>query len=339
MERRRGPDSTSKRLRQIVEIARCLIEGSLESRLSTVVERAPQALGLSSASIFLVREDFAGFGDRLSVPGVDLIDVTPRPRGITARVVRTGRTQVVEDSSTHPGVNPQVPRAGIGAFLAVPLSSSAGCLGVMYMNQSAPRKFTREEVRLAEAIGSMVGQAVENARLQERERAARTALEMERAHLASLTATLNRSLQEAELLKDIGQEASAAGDLRELLAGLLSHLRRSIDLDGGSLLLRQAEQLEVAATFGQAARRTVGQRLRRSQQLIWRVLDSGEPLIEGLHRSRGPSALLVPLRWRGQILGVLELHASRPNAFDVPDLNLARKVADQVAAWINALRR
>jgi len=87
---------TSEQLTQLAEIARCLIEGSLEERLTIVVESAPRALGLKSASIFLVRADFAGFADRLALPGVE-IDASPRSEGITAQVIGSGRVLAVED--------------------------------------------------------------------------------------------------------------------------------------------------------------------------------------------------------------------------------------------------
>jgi GAF domain-containing protein len=338
MEWRHPANSTNARLREMVEIARSLIEGPLEERLSAAVQHAPRALALASASIFLVRDDFAGFGDRLSLPGIVLIDVRPREAGMTARVAHTGQTLVVEDASSYPGVNPLVVQAGIGAFLAVPLNSSGGCLGVMYLNQPRPRTFSRDDVELAEAIGNMVGQAVENARLQEREKAAREALEAERAHLASLTAALNRALEEAELLKDAGQEASTAMNLQELLERLVGQLRKAMPAGGASILLLEGEHLTVAATTGLAERRA-GQRVRRGQQQVWRALGSGEPLLEGVRRGRGASGLLAPLRWRDEVFGLLEVNAEPPSTFDVPDMNLARKVADQVAGWINTLRR
>src|SRR5690348_14134117 len=99
-----APDSAHEQLTELAEIARCLITGSLEDRLTAVVERAPRALGVRSASIFLVGANFAGFGDRLALPGVEIIDESPRPEGITARVLRTGEVLAVEDTAGHPDV-------------------------------------------------------------------------------------------------------------------------------------------------------------------------------------------------------------------------------------------
>lgn len=337
MERRRPSSSTSQRLRQMVDIARCLIEGRLEDRLSAVVEHAPRALGLRSASIFLVREDFAGFGERLALPGVELIQGSPRPEGLTAQVLHTGKPLVVEDSHTFSGVNPRVLEAGIGSFLAVPLNSSAGCLGVLYLNQFAPQTFSQADIELAEAIGDMVGQAVENARLQEREQAMRQALEMEREHLASLTATLNSSLSEAELLRDAGQEAGAAADLHQLLARMLDQVKAHVPADGAAILLCEQDGLVVAAIAG-VTERTTRQTLRRGEQPVWHVVETGEALLDR-PRGRARPAAMAPLRWRGEVFGILELTSARQQAFDVPHLNLLRKVADQIAGWIYLAHR
>jgi len=334
MERSRRSIPTSERLRQLAEIARCLIEGSLEDRLTAVVERAPKALGVRSASIFLVREDFAGFVDRLALPGVELIPDSPRPAGLTAEVLNTRKALAVDDTAKYPGVNPRVVEAGIRSFLAVPLNSSAGCLGVLYLNQSVPQRFSPADLRLAEAIGDMIGQAVENARLHERERQALQSLEAERHHLASLMAALDRSLAEADLLRDVAAGAAEAEDLDRLLRDVLERLRLRLIFSSGAILLSAGRNLVVRAASGLPARRSPGQRLKRDDQLVWRALATGEPLFENDHAPEGMSVLAIPLRWRGNVLGVLELAASQPDAFDVPDLNLMRKVAEQLAGWI-----
>jgi len=104
------------------------------------------------------------------------------------------------------------------------------------------------------------------------------------------------------------------------------------------LLLANAD-LAVAASAGDVSGRTAGQRLARGDLPAWRVVDSGEALLDNRRRSGVRSALLVPLRWRDHVFGVLELVARQPQAFDVPALNLVRKVAGQLAGWIYVLAR
>lgn len=323
---------TSEQLRQLAEIARSLIEGSLEERLTAVIERAPKALGLKSASIFLVRPDFAGFGDRLALPGVE-IDASPRPEGITAQVIRTGRVLAVEDTISHPEVHPRVSEAGIRSFLAVPLKSTGGCLGVLYLNQSEPQAFSQDDSGLAEAIGDMVGQAVENARLQESERDARQALEAERQHLAALTAALDRSLAEADLLRAIAVAAARADDLARLLDVTLRLAQGTVAFEGGSVLLREGEQLVVAAAT-EAGGRRLGDRLRIVGPALRRALEVGEPFIDtGTQPHGGHAVLIAPLRRRSAVFGLLELAAPEGHALDVAALNLSRKIADEIAGW------
>jgi len=330
---------TSEQLTQLAEIARCLIEGSLEERLTIVVESAPKALGLKSASIFLVRADFAGFADRLALPGVE-IDASPRPEGITAQVIGSGRVLAVEDTATHPEVHPSVSEAGIRAFLAVPLKSTAGCLGVLYLNQSEPQEFGEADLRLAEAIGDMVGQAAENARLQESEREARQSLEAERQHLAGLAAALDRSLAEADLLRAIAVAAARADDLRRLLDVTLRLIHGTLACSGGSVLLIEDDQVMVGAASGEGSGRTPGLRLTRTDEPLRRAIEAGEPFIDTTQRSKGVRSVLVaPLRRRAQVFGLLELASTEAHDFDVAAVNLGRKVADEIAGWAYILAR
>jgi hypothetical protein len=39
------------------------------------------------------------------------------------------------------------------------------------------------------------------------------------------------------------------------------------------------------------------------------------------------------------VFGILELHAAESSTFDIPELNLLRKVADQISGWINTFHR
>jgi hypothetical protein len=208
--------------------------------------------------------------------------------------------------------------------MGVPLRSTRGCLGIIYLNQSEPRRFDEADFRLAEAIGSMVGQAVDNARLDESEAATRRALEAEREHLAALAAALNRTVAEADLLRGIA--LAVAGE--RSLTGILTATVDVLDGAGGALMLLHGDRLEIEAATGQAGR-DAGQRVPRSERSVWQVIERGEPPLASTGRAA------VPLRWHGQTFGLFELVVRPGKALDVPEVNLLRKAADEIAGWVH----
>lgn len=322
MERRR---STQQYLTQLAEIARALLDGSLEDRLTAVVELAPKALALKSASIFLVGTDPSSFSNRLAPPGVELIQEAPRPEGLTASVLRTGRLLAVEDATENSDVNPRVLGAGIRSFIAVPLMSTGGCLGVMYLNHSERRDFSAADLRLADAIGGMVGQAVENARLHESEQEARRALEVERQHLASLTAALHQTVVEADVLRAIA--VGVAGQrLPSIMDIIVEQLRPTQAVAGGAIMILRGDRLVVEAVARDGGRE-LNQRIPRANRPLWQVIEGAQPVAE----TRGRAA--APMRWQERVFGLLELSAGGRRSIEVPHINLLRKVAEEIAGW------
>lgn len=179
-----------------------------------------------------------------------------------------------------------------------------------------------------------------------REQAARREAEQARARMANLAEALDRALTEAELLNTIATSASGENELDLILSSALEHLSRVVSFSGGSIALVEGDALEVCAAVGPFAEAVLGQRLPRGDWKVWRVVEQREPFMSGDLLAAGlvptspiRSYLAVPLVWRGEAFGLLEIDSTEVNAFGEPELALMRKVAPVLSGPIELARR
>ena len=157
---------------------------------------------------------------------------------------------------------------------------------------------------------------------------------------------LRRALAEAELLNAIALAAVSEEDLTGILASAFNYLRHLIPFTGGSVALVEAHELVIRAAVGPFAETALGQRLPRGRGRSWQVIEQGTPFhspdlaAEGV-RATTPvrSYLAVPLLWRRETFGLLEVDSVEPNAFSDDDSRLLQRVAVAISGPIQLARR
>ena len=199
--------------------------------------------------------------------------------------------------------------------------------GVLGAHTTQARGFTLEDASFLQTVANVLGEAVARHR-------AETALR-------TLTVRLDRALAEAELLNTIASHTSGEADLGRLLTTTLNHLRRVVAFTGGSIALVEEEALVIRAAAGPFADQARGQRLQRGDGPSWRVIQTGQPFLAGDLQSSGLAAttpirayLAVPLVWREQIFGLLEVDSTEPDAFALSDESLLQRVATVLSGSI-----
>jgi signal transduction histidine kinase/DNA-binding NarL/FixJ family response regulator/putative methionine-R-sulfoxide reductase with GAF domain len=168
-----------------------------------------------------------------------------------------------------------------------------------------------------------------------------------RAEQRRLTESLDRALAEAELLNAIVTTAAGQTELPQILAAALEHLRQGIAFTGGSIALREGDDLTIRAAYGPFADQALGQSLpRASNARSWQVIDTGLPFLlddaeaEGLTPTTPiRSYLATPLIQRGQTIGLLEVDSTQPRAFSPADVRLLEKAALRLAGPVEVARR
>ncbi len=93
----------------------------------------------------------------------------PRPGGMTEAIVRNKETFVTEDVSKEFVFNNLIGiEEGIRALIAVPLVTEDRVIGVLYVDDFKPRKFSDGEVRMVSLFATQAAAAIANAQLHER---------------------------------------------------------------------------------------------------------------------------------------------------------------------------
>jgi GAF domain-containing protein len=168
------------------------------------------------------------------------------------------------------------------------------------------------------------------------------------------TRDLVRRARYLEATAAIAREATSELEEGGLIASVVNSISRQFGFYHAAIFLldstREWAELKAASSEGGQRLATRGFRLRVGQEgMVGYVAQRGEPRIAldtgkdavfldnpDLPQTRSEAAL--PLRTRGQVIGVLDVQSSEPEAFTEEDVAVLLTLADQVATAINNAR-
>jgi signal transduction histidine kinase len=258
-----------RRIRRLMEVGRSLVSQlDLEALLQEVLEVACELTGARYAALGILDDEGQGL-ERFLTRGID------------------------EATFSEIGDLP---------FLGVPIRIRGDVFGNLYLTEKDTGPFDETDEETVSVLAEWAAIAIENARLyagvQDRRR------ELERA-VTGLEAT-------TEVARAVGGET----DLDRMLETIVKRARALVEARSLVILLEDHGELEVAATAGEFSHDVHGERLT-----IGRTTWGG--ILRGLRPERLPdvrtrlgisppdlgveatAALLVPLNFRGQALGVI----------------------------------
>jgi len=147
--------------------------------------------------------------------------------GFNGRVAETGEPLVVEDASHDPRLTRAVvSQEKIQAQLIVPLKSKGKVLGTLCAATRGPRLFAPEEIELLCAGGNVIGIAVENARLYQKERETTEQLRQSEENYRGLF----ENATEAIFVHNLDGKIIAANRACEQLTGYMRAEMASMDI-------------------------------------------------------------------------------------------------------------
>jgi sigma-B regulation protein RsbU (phosphoserine phosphatase) len=208
--------------------------------------------------------------------------------------------------------------------LAVPLIVKNKVIGVIDIESEYPAFFTPDHQRLLELVASRVAIAVENARLYTR---------------------VSRQAQTLTVLNEISREITSILDLDDLLERIGVLLRRVIDYQMFTILLwsqsRDRFEHRFSSRYGERIQRD--RTVALGQGLIGVAAQLREPVlvpdvrkdpryIEAVPEVR--SELAVPLIYKGNVIGVIDLEHTRVNYYNEDHQRTLSTLAAQVAISI-----
>ncbi len=250
----------------------------------------------------------------------------PLGKGVVGQVALTRQAILLNDVSTaeyYFVANPEV-----RSELAVPLIAKNRLIGVIDLESEKAGYFRPEHLHLLTLTASRIAQAIENARLYAR---------------------VSRQAQTLTVLNEISMELTSILDLDPLLERVGQLLRRLIDYQMFTIMLldEKGETLitRYAWRFGYAhaplRRIPITSGLVGASVREWRVVNVPDVRKDPRYLEMNPetrSELIVPLFYKGRIIGVLDLEHTRTSFFNEEHERMLTTMAAQIAIAIENAR-
>jgi transcriptional regulator with GAF, ATPase, and Fis domain len=209
------------------------------------------------------------------------------------------------------------------SILVAPIVRGAVPLGDLWFTSRTPSRFGPEEEEAAGAIAAILSAALEHERLADVERA---------------------RVQRHRELDELGPALASALDLREVFDQVSAIARRVLPHDRMTLGLLSEDLTENRLWAVSGDRSTLPETYpipeseREQMALGFQIVSDAESELPPDSARRAillaldfRSSLRVPIRLEGQIVGALSFHAAGKGRFGEQDVELAGRVADQVA--------
>jgi sigma-B regulation protein RsbU (phosphoserine phosphatase) len=250
----------------------------------------------------------------------------PVGRGVVGQVALTRQSILLNDvsqSDIYVAANPEV-----RSELAIPLIAKNRLIGVMDIESEQANYFRDEHLHVLTLTASRIAQAIENARLYTR---------------------VSRQAQTLTVLNEIAAELTSILDLDPLLERVGQLLRRLIDYQMFTVMLLD-EKGEFLVTryawrFGytHAPRRriSVTSGLVGAAVREWRPINVHDVRKDARYLEMNPetrSELIIPLFYKGRVIGVLDLEHTRAGYFNEDHERVLTTLAAQVAISIENAR-
>ena len=250
----------------------------------------------------------------------------PVGKGVVGQVAMTRQSVLINDAaaeSHYVQLNPEVK-----SELAVPLIVKNRLIGVMDMESEEAGFFRPEHLHLLTLTASRIAQAIENARLYTR---------------------VSRQAQQLEVLNEIAVELATILEPKPLLERVGQLLRRLIEYQIFSIMLldEKGETLVTRYSWRFGYSNAPMRRIPITNGLVgaavqeWRAINvpdvEKDPRYIPLN-SETRSELIVPLFYKGRIIGVLDLEHTKPGFFTDQHERILTTAAAQIAIAIENAR-
>lgn len=247
------------------------------------------------------------------------------------RVIKTGKSI---RTSSEPGEASQQVMTGylVEALAYVPISLGGVTFGVLASAHREPGKsFDDYDERLLSAVADYAAIAIQNARLYR-----------------ATDEALNERVRELGAINELARTVSASLDINEVYRVLVEQVKRHMPVAKVHIYLRD-EKRPVLRPFGEAPelpiypleRGILGQVVAQGQSIITNNIAAYPSFDEQLDAISPQSAVplaAVPLKVKGEVVGVLVLHSQPDTLFSEEDAALLRAFANPVATAVENAR-
>ena len=307
--------------------------------LTSVEEIAQAAAELMAANFAFDRVLIAGMppsGEQFTVLGLAGLEVAPGLRGarfpaacgLLGRVLLDGRSLRIGNLDTDMACESLEPLPQ-SAVMAVPLYDGERVFGALYVERVA-KPFSSNDMIALQALAGVLSSVMVNAQRYQQ---------------------LQTSVRQLQAVRETALDMAGEMDLEVLLRRVVHRVRLLLEAKGAELGLVDSESGMVRVVVSENPWQDyTGQEVPMMGGIIGQVAALGEPMVvadynrwEGRLRPEGQepfsAVVAVPLRLKGQVMGVLSVSDDTPGrTFRSDDVRLLELLAPQVAVFIRNAR-
>ena len=325
--------SRYERLQLLYQVSN-VIHSTLDSQeaLQLIVSEAVRLMNASSGSVVLINptSGFLEISASRNLPSAATRLKLRVGEGITGWVARTGKPARVGDVAQDPRY--VAARRGVRSELAVPLDVNGEVRGVINVDSDRADAFSADDQDLLEQLAVQAAKVIHNTWLYEQLRLKVHLFES----LASVSRTINSTLNLDEALRAITREACALMSARMCSLMMLDEGREWLDLrasyGAGKAYITKPRLNVGESLLGVVARR------KKPMQVANVQLSSRYQNVDVARREGLISLLSVPLLFAGQSIGTLNVYTGRPYNFSNEEIRILSALAELSAIAIEKAR-
>ncbi|MFQ3663109.1 MAG: GAF domain-containing protein, partial [Chloroflexaceae bacterium] len=262
----------------------------------------------------------------------DDLHINFRLDGMTAQLLASGQPLAVGDLRTYADANPDAVSLGIRSALGIALGPPDERLGVLWVGNWYPHKWSSHQISLCSILANQAGQALQSAHLFQ--------LEQQRRRLA-------------DTLRDVAQSFTSTLALKEIQTLILDQLSRVVAYDTAAVLLRDEGygHLHITEARGLEATGplTASFAAEQNELLALMAAERRPVLIEDTARDarftplarlgwQARSWIGAPLLVDNELVGILAVGAATPHVYDDEAVGVTFALANQASQAIQNAR-
>jgi diguanylate cyclase (GGDEF)-like protein len=320
------PDTRTTQLEVLNEVARiATLDLELRPMLQRITDTLARKFGWEFIALVTIDSALHSFQcEALTTSAETSVYVgygRPLGSGVVGSVAATGQPMVLDDVSTFPEYVETMP--GVRSEICVPVKHHGQLVAVLNLESRQPAAF-RTQLPLLETVADTIAGAIASAQLYDELR--------QRARLM-------------EMMSEVSRTAVDATDLEQVLQRIVDYIHERFPLELVSVVMYDAEheEFEQAASAGVisvapssrwSVRDGVIGRCIRTQATQFVDDVSADPAYLTVNE-RTQAELVVPIRFRGDVVGVLNIESASREVFTPANVLAFEAFAAQVAGAIN----
>ncbi|HWP90703.1 MAG TPA: GAF domain-containing protein [Thermodesulfobacteriota bacterium] len=270
--------------------------------------------------------------------------IIPHPKGLTWKVINTGKILNVEDIQKDPDIGPAGRELGHHSALGIPIFLEKRAIGVMWFLSHKERKFNEKEANLLSTLGNQIAIAIAKTRMFEE-------IKQREADLNQGLGQLSKKNRYETIISTVTRSVHQSINLQDVLENAVETMKQNIDeADNISIYLVEREDavstgspqavLKAYRGYPEWFIKRVG-RIPHPKGFTWKTIIEGKPrycadvdqdtVIGPAGRELGTKSYAsMPIRYQGKTVGTININSLQKNAFDEEELNLLGTVAQQI---------